>query len=302
MDRLVVLGLGRMGLPIAARLTRIAAVVGIDPSEARTDAACAAGVTTSPATMAAREVAACDIVVAVLPGAAVERAALLPRGAEAGLIAGMREGQVLLELTSGDPRLSDDIARAAAARGIRYVAAPMGGGPAQAADGELTFYTAGSLADLERVDPLLRRLAAVDGVIRVGEAPAQAQAAKLLINALWFGQAAMAAETLLLGARLGVAPERLLPILGESAASSSVVRDSLPRVFEGDYLDDFGLAGVVEELDAVAALAGESDAPAELLSLTTALHRRALAELGPVDGELRVVELLERQAGIALRR
>ena len=74
---------------------------------------------------------------------------------------------------------------------------------------------------------------------------------KLLINQLWFGQAAALAEVFLLGARAGVSPERLLAALAESPADSAFVRNDLPHVLDGDYMPAFELSRIVKELDSV---------------------------------------------------
>lgn len=292
-----VVGLGRMGLPIAQRLLAAGPVTGYDIDVSRRDAARTAGVPTADTLTDA--VARAETVVAVLPGAAVQRSALWgPAGGA--LLSLMRPGQLLLELTSGDPRLADDIHHDAQARGVAYVAAPMGGGPEHARTGTLTFFVAGPSPAVERATPTLLLLAATERILRVGTLPRDAQTAKLLINALWFGQAALATEVLLLGAKLGLQPSALLGTLDASAAGAAILHDSMPRALDGDYLETFPLDAVVEELDNVTDLAAQSHLAVRALDLIATMHRDARAQLGPVDGELRIVDALEREAGIRL--
>jgi 3-hydroxyisobutyrate dehydrogenase-like beta-hydroxyacid dehydrogenase len=293
-SRIVVLGLGRMGLPIARRLAAAGDVAGFDVDPARRAAAAEQGVRTVPDADAA--VARADVVVLVLPGAAVQRAAVR-RG---GLLDSVPAGALVIELTSGAPDLSDELSEACASRGADLVCAPMAGGPADADAGTLGFFVAGGPGALQRARPLLDVLARPEGIQHVGDVPGQAQLVKLLINAVWFGQAALVTEALLIAAKSGVAPERIDRILNEGAAASAFTRDYLPRLRAGDYLETFGIVEVVEELDSVADRAASLGVPASLLEASRALHVDARREYGDVDGELLVARLLENRAGMRL--
>lgn len=294
--RVAILGLGRMGRPISALLGTHFIVVGFDPDCSRARRANAGGI--EIATSAEDAVAGADIVVAVLPGADVEREVFL---GPTKLVEKLQSGQLLIEFTSGDPRLADELDAATRARDVSFVSAPMGGGPAQAASASLTFFVGGRAEAVERAMGVLAHLARSHDVHVLGDTPRHAQSVKLLINALWFGQAELATEVLLLGANLGVPPSTLLPILADSAAGGRVLSDAMPHVLKGDYLETFGLRRVVEELGAVSAIAAAVGSPIRLLDSVVAAHRDALMKLGPVDGELRIVEALEDEAGFSLR-
>jgi len=69
-------------------------------------------------------------------------------------------------------------------------------------------------------------------------------------------------------------------------------RRVLPRWFAGDYLTDFGLDRVVEELESVEVYADRHGSPAELIAVVTELHRDALDRFGAVGGELLAVARL----------
>jgi 3-hydroxyisobutyrate dehydrogenase-like beta-hydroxyacid dehydrogenase len=124
---------------------------------------------------------------------------------------------------------------------------------------------------------------------------------KLLVNTLWFGQAAMTAEVLLVAGRAGIDMSSMVDALKGSAGDSAFVRSHLPALLRGDYLTDFGLDRCVEELDSVRRHADDQALPHPMLNALTDLHRAALEHFGPVDGELMAVALLEAQAGILLR-
>lgn len=293
-----------MGAPIAARLAAPAVGAGLDVTafdtdpERRGDAA-ARGVAIARSAEDVATVA--DVLVTVLPGAAELRAALLPGDDGPGLLSRLRPGALLLDLTSGDPALTAELVHAAAAGGASVVSAPMAGGPEDAEAATLRFYRAGRTADAGRADSVLRPLAAEGGILPVGDDPAAAQAVKLLVNAVWFGQAALVAETMAAGAASGLDPALLQRLLAGSAAGSRFVDEYVPRLLRGDYAETFGIDRVVEELDAVVALTRREATPADILTRVRDLHADALARYGPVPGELLAMRLVEDRAGRPLR-
>jgi 3-hydroxyisobutyrate dehydrogenase-like beta-hydroxyacid dehydrogenase len=268
-----------MGAPIAARLAAAGLDVrGYDPH----------GGTFSTAGSARELAASADVLITVLPGRA-ETQAVMPD-----LLTAMKPTALWLDLTSGDPALTESLA----SDGIRSVGAPMGGGPAEAATGALTLFVGGAAADVDSLRPLLETIAS--RIERAGERPQDGQIVKLLANLLWFGQAVAVTEALLLGVKLGLTLAAMRQILPRSAGGSSFMETHLDRLLAGDYAATFGLDRCVEELDTLVALAESAGTPFALSTLVDGVHREALAAFGPVDGELLVAKLLQQKAGIDL--
>jgi 3-hydroxyisobutyrate dehydrogenase-like beta-hydroxyacid dehydrogenase len=300
--RLGVLGLGAMGLPLARRLRHDADVAGFDVAgfDIAADRRALATADGIAVARSADELASeVDMLIAVLPGRQVQEAALLAQGA-GGPLERLRPGSIVLELTSGAPEQSRRLALVAASRGAGFVSAPMAGDPARAADGTLGFFVAGDPAHVAAVRPVLDALSRPGGVDVVGNDPGAAQTAKLIVNALWFGQAALVGEMMLLASRSGLDPARMQPLLAAGAADSAFVHDYLPRAMSGDYVESFGIDAVVEELDTVVEAARMLRTPADLVERTRDLHVQARDRFGAVDGELLAIKLLEDRAGIRL--
>ena len=267
LPRIGLLGVGRMGSLILTALESAGYdVLAFDP-------------VTRPSSTERAVIEHAEILVTVLPGACA-----LPSAHDA----------LVLDLTSNDPRHAE----AAQANGVAIVGAPMGGGVAAASSRSLRFFVGGSDTNVERVRPLLEVLGTID---HVGQGVGDGYVAKLLANLLWFGQVVAVSESLLLGQALGVSPDRLATSLATSAGGSAFIDDHLPALLAGDYLDDFGIDRVVEELEILVSLAAENRIPFELSTLVTRLHREALDRFGAVDGELLAAKLLEQRAGRSLR-
>ncbi|MDR6611110.1 NAD(P)-binding domain-containing protein [Leifsonia sp. 1010] len=292
-QRIGIIGIGRMGTGIVGRLTALGPVAAFDIDPSRREAIEHAGATWMESVTAIAR--SSDVLVTVLPGPGETDAVMREALPE------LRAGAVWIDLTSGDPGRTSALAETAAERGIEVIAAPMGGGPEDAAAGTLTFYVGGAPDAVDRATPILNRLSADGGIRRCGPRPSDGVVVKLLANALWFANAVAAAEALLIGAAQGLAPQHLHALLADSAGSSTALSEHLPAVFRDDYLATFSVDRVVEELDTVAALAGAASVSSPVLDASADVHRRALARFGPVLGELLGVRLAEETAGRDLR-
>lgn len=280
MVRIAVLGLGRMGAPIARRLAAGAEVVAFDPDPRRVEAV-GEPIALAPSLEAA--VAGAAVVVAVLPGAHEQRAVLLDAVSSGRL----DDGALLVDLTSGDPdtarALQDDARRS----GRGYVAAPMSGDPAAAADGSLQLLASGTAADVERAQPVIAPLVRNGGRARhISEDAGAAPLAKLLVNGLWFTQAIAVAEAVRTAEQAGLPASVFREVLRGSAADSAFVERYLERLLAGDEMTEFGLDRVVEELAIVEAFQKLAGVTGGVLSASHTLHARALAESGEGAGEL----------------
>ncbi|PCE15269.1 hypothetical protein AUC47_14310 [Microbacterium sp. SZ1] len=287
-----VIGLGRMGAPVARALAAEFAVGGFDIDHAR-----GASVPGIRSFGTARDLAAAsEVLVTVLPGPAELREVM----SEA--LPALPAGALWLDLTSGDPLVTRALAAQAHDGSIDVVSAPMGGSVAEAERAALIFYLSGAESAVERAVSVLRPLSRPDGLRRAGSRPEDAQIAKLLANGLWFAHALAAAEALLIGQGLGMQPSDLHRLLRDSAGGSRFLDDHAERLLEGDYLTTFGLDRVVDELDTVAAMGRAAGTPTPVLDASGAAHRAALERYGPELGELLAARMLEEDAGRTLRR
>lgn len=280
-----VLGLGRMGAPIASRLVGAGfEVTGHDP---RPDVS--VGGVTMTAT-AHDAVTGADAVLTVLPGSPELRSLMI----DDALLAHMRPGSVWIDGTSTVPDVADELTAGAVRSGIVRVDCGLGGGPPDAAGGTLALYVGGPADVVDRCRPLLEAFSSrIHHLGRTGSGTL----AKLLVNLLWFGQATLVGEALLLARAAGMDAAGLAALLPETPASSAFVTDHLPALLAGDYLPAFGIDRVVEELDGLAALAGHRHSPFDVSGAVSRIHRDALERYGAVDGELLGVAHLEHLAG-----
>jgi 3-hydroxyisobutyrate dehydrogenase len=289
-------GVGRMGLPMCANLVRAGYdVTAADRRQELAGAVAACGARwCGTAAGAARQA---DVLITMLPGTPELNDLMLGPG---GLLGALPRSVTWIDMTSASPPAGKALARAARARGVAKLEAPVGGGVGAAIAGSLQLFAAGEAGVLERHRALLEALADPRRIMYLGKAGA-GYTAKLLVNLLWFGQAIATAEALLLARREGIDVDVLRDALADSAAATSFIRHDLEALLSGDYLATFGLDRVCEELAAITGLARSRSVPFELSEHVARTYRRALARYGPAEGELLAVAMLEEQAGTLLR-
>jgi 3-hydroxyisobutyrate dehydrogenase-like beta-hydroxyacid dehydrogenase len=296
MSRICVIGAGRIGLPVLANLVTVGHEVYVfDVRSDVREAVEGAGAHWIDELQAAA--VAAEVVLTILPGTPELREVML--GAD-GLLSVLRPDQLWIDLTSASPAAARELAAAVSRAGVGYLDAPLGGGPSAAAAGTLTLYVGGNDAEVSRARAVLEVLAAPDGIRHVGPA-GSGYLAKLLVNLLWFGQAAAVGEALLLGQQHGLAPTVMRDLLQRGPAGSDFIDRYLPRLLDGDYLPSFGLDRIVEELRSVDELAQADDLPFDVSRSVVQLYESALRTEGSRDGELLGIAHLERRAGRRLR-
>lgn len=261
-----VIGLGHMGGGMAASLLRAGhRVLGVDPGPAPTPE----GVERVEIYAA---VADAEVLVLSLPGTEqVEELmdALLTAPAP----------RLIIDASTCPPADTRHRAARLAAHGHLLVDAPVSGGPAGAATGELTVFLGCPEPELPRVLEALDPLAA--HVNHVGEVGA-GNTAKLMNNLLCGIH--LAAARALHGAaeESGVEIERLLAALNTASGRSAVTEVNLPRwVLPGTFDSGFPVGLMARDVGLAAAMVAELGASSPLVEAAADMWSELLDELGP---------------------
>lgn len=228
MDRIGFIGLGNMGRPMASNLLRkgfplVAFDVNAAPLRqleqlgARAAADCAAVAEAS------------DIVVTMLPDSASVEEVLM---GSAGVLARLRPGCAVMDMSTVDPLLTDRAATAAAAKGIDFVDAPVGRLAAHAERGESLFMAGGTAEAFARVRPLLE---AMGTTIHHCGGAGTGMRTKLVNNYLAIVSCAFNAEALALSQRFGLSIEKTLDVIHGTTATNGQLRIAWAnKVLKGD--------------------------------------------------------------------
>ena len=243
MKRIGIVGVGLLGSAVASRLlARGFEVAGHDTRPEQVTALAASGL--RAAKSAADAAAGADAVITILTTPAVVEAVWL--GAD-GLLEAAPKTAVLMQMSTISPELSRRLGEAAASRGFRYLEVPISGTSTVVMRGGGTMFVGGDAALAETCRPVCDAIAAK--TVYVGGV-GDASVAKLAANLIGGMSAIALAEALVLGAKSGVEPARLLAALREAPVRNGtmdtrgplMVSHSFPPHIRLDlYLKDFGL-------------------------------------------------------------
>lgn len=199
----------------------------------------------------------------------------------AGLVGAAAAGTILIDCSTITPAMAREVAKAAAAKGVYYLDAPVLGSLAQAQGKELVFLAGGEQAAFERAQPVF---AAMGRLVRRVGASGTGATLKLVNNMLSGSVAAALAEAARVVEVAGIDRAVALDILGEGAAGSRLVKTKLPKMFSRDFAPQFQLELMDKDLRYFLGLAQELDQPAPMAALVRSQYQTARrGGLGKLD-------------------
>ncbi len=264
-----VIGLGAMGQGMAQSLRRAGYRVHVFDVRAEAVQAFAAegGVAcNSPAEVAAR----CEVIVSVVVNAEQTQGVLFGAG---GCAFAMKPADVFVMCSTVDPSCSIALEARLAETGILYLDAPISGGAARAAKGEMTMMTAGTPQAHARVEPMLKAMAAK--VYRLGDRAGAGSKVKIINQLLAGVHIAAAAEAMALGLREGVDPAALYEVITHSAGNSWMFENRMAHVLAADYTPLSAVDIFVKDLGLVLDMARASKFPLPLSSTAHQMFMQA---------------------------
>ena len=288
-------GLGQMGSAMAKRLLaqgHALTVYNRSAGLAAQFAAMGAAVAPDLKTLAATV----DIVFTVVSDSADVEAVVLGQG---GLLSGAHADTLIVDCSTIDPQVSLKVGDAVRQAGFAMMDAPIGGRPAQAEQGKLTFMVGALAKDLERVRPVLEQLGS--RVVFCG-APSMGITMKVVNNLLSQSVQLMDLEAMALGMKAGLQPEVMLEVLTSTAADNAPLRTRLPdSVLTGKYAPGF-LAQLAHKDQGLGhSLAARLGVPLFTLGQARQIYSIALTQgLGQGPSEI-VAQVVEQMADVKLR-
>ncbi|MEN0073508.1 MAG: NAD(P)-dependent oxidoreductase [Paracraurococcus sp.] len=282
-------GIGNMGWPMAANLVKAGfelAVCDAVPGRSAQFAGEVGGTAAADPAAAAKGV---DALVTILPTSkqvAEVAAQIMPA---------LAEGTLVIDMTSGQPARTREIAARLAERGIPMIDAPVSGGVPRAKSGDLAIMLGGEAAALDRAEPVLKAMGS--SLYRCGGIGA-GQAMKALNNLSSAGTFLMGIEVLLIGQRFGLDPATMVDVLNASSGmSNSSQRKFKQYVLNRRFDDGFALELMVKDLGIALEVGRDTETPTPFSALCREMWAAALASLGPGHNHTALAQLSEKLAG-----
>lgn len=239
MRRVGVIGLGRMGMPIALNLAeRGFEIIGYRRHGSPELAAAGGTVATSPAEVAERA----DVLLSIVPdGRAVEQVVC----GERGTLTTLRPGTVHIEMSTIDVDHKDRIRTAVRARGGDLLDCPISGSPGMVRPRLATTFVSGEPASIDAVRAVLD---AISGPWVLTGPFGTGAAMKYIASMLVAVHTVAAAEAMVLARHTGLDLELVQRTLDDSIASSAIWRQRGPTMRQRAWLP---APGPVETLHAI---------------------------------------------------
>jgi 3-hydroxyisobutyrate dehydrogenase len=165
---------------------------------------------------------------------------------ENGALAGLKQGGVLVDMTTSRPALAIEIAAAAATRETVSIDAPVSGGDVGARNGTLSIMIGGDAETVAALEPLWKIMGAK--WIRQG-GPGAGQHTKMVNQILIATNMIGVCEAILYGHKAGLDLEKVLESVASGAAGSWSLSNLGPRIIAGNFDPGFFVEHFLKDID-----------------------------------------------------
>jgi 3-hydroxyisobutyrate dehydrogenase-like beta-hydroxyacid dehydrogenase len=252
------IGLGLMGRPMAMNLLKAGHAITVwNRTASRADELVAAGATLAKSPKEAATGA--DVLVTIVSDPpALEEVLWGKNGggvsaADAALSA-LKPSAIYIDSSTVSPDLARKIAAACAAKGVKFLDAPVTGGDWGAKKGELVFMVGGDAETLKAAEPVIGVMGKKWFLLGPNGA---GQTIKLAMNSILALQIEALAEALALVTAAGLKGESLVEVLQSSMARSGVLDVKAPNLLKGEYVPSFPLRLMYKDVSLAMDLAKE---------------------------------------------
>lgn len=292
--KICVIGLGSMGAGMAASLlAKGFAVTGCDVSPEAVARFVAQGGQGAATASAAAQGA--EVVISVVVNAAQTEAVLFgPQGAAAV----MAKGGAVISCATMSPDAARDFAARAAALGLDYLDAPMSGGAARAATGELTVMASGPAALFVRLRPVLHAIATK--VYELGDEAGTGAAFKIVNQLLAGVHIAAACEAVTFAKAMGLDIAKVYEVITASAGNSWMFENRVPHILEGDYAPKSAVDIFTKDLGIVTDIGRGLKFPTPVAAMALQMFVMTAAAGMGRDDDASVARMLAGLAGLDL--
>lgn len=285
------IGLGIMGKPMVRNLLKAGhEVVVFDIMQENVAAVVADG---AKAGTSAKDVAAqCRTIITMLPNSPHVKAVVC---GENGILEGAEEGDILIDMSSIAPLVSQEIGAECEKLGVKMIDAPVSGGEPKAIDGTLSIMVGGDEAVFDRVkeDILLKMGASAVycGGLGAGNTTKLSNQVIVALNI------AALAEALMLAAKAKVDPALVLQAIQGGLAGSTVMNAKGPMMLAHNYIPGFKVDLHIKDLTNAMETAHKVGAPVPLTAAVMEMLQTLHADGCGQDDHSALAKFYEKLTG-----
>ena len=288
------IGLGNMGAPLARRLCTDHTLWVFDQSQTAVDAF--TGADAQVAKSAAELAESVDIVLTCLPTSEDLRSLLF---GDQQMASALKAGAMLIDMTTGVPGVTRELAAKLAMDGIDLIDAPVSGGPKGATAGTIAIIVGGSAAQFSRALPVLSAISS--NVMHAGDVGA-GHAVKAGNNLLNLVCRLATFEVVSLLVRAGVTPENAVAIIQKSSGRNYATEITLPdNILSGTLHQGFTMGLMHKDSSVALQMADDLNVPLPISTTAFANLKQAMNEHGQESDMSAVALTYENDSGARIR-
>lgn len=295
MKKLTYLGLGIMGKGMAANLLKAGYPLTV---WSRTPERCAPLVKqgASQASTPAEAVAHADVILYCLSDDAAVDDLVFGQG---GLMAAVKAGQIVVDLTTIHPDTTRKEAAAYAEKGVRFLDAPVFGSKNEAAQGGLWIVVGGDKTLYEEVKPILEVLSETTHYMG---GTAMGTSMKLVGNLVVAAQLEALGEAMTLATKAGLDPEDVLGVLHVTDFKSPIFDGVGQALVKRDFSTHFALKLMLKDANLIARFAQDLNVPIPAAAATREVIKAAINKGWGEENASAFIRVLEEMAGVVVTK
>ena len=290
-ERIGFVGLGIMGKPMAINISKAGLPLTVfDRHSENVDDLVASGATAgnSPADVGEKS----DIIITMVQNSPESEQAITGSG---GILSGASRNNLVIDMSSIEPRVSQIIADKCASKGVKFIDAPVSGGEPFAKSGDLAIMAGGNDNDFKRAKPIFEIVG--KSSVLCGETGA-GNVTKLANQIIVGANIHALSEAMVLGKKAGVNPETIYNAIKGGLAGSNVMNAKGPMMYERNFDPGFRIELHFKDINNAMATAKELNVP---LQVTANLQQvlTSLVEMGNGKNDhSAILRYVERISGV----
>lgn len=288
------IGLGIMGKPMSRNLLKAGfelIVYDIDETAVKIIEKAGAKPAFSPKEVAQNS----DVIITMLPKASIGKSVLED---ENGILAGIKENSVVIDMSSVSPVASKEFAQMVEAKKCKFLDAPVSGGEIGAVNATMAIMIGGDEAVVERVRPILEALGKSITVVGPNGSGSVAKLANQIMVNL---NIAAVAEALVLATKAGADPKRVFEAVRGGFAGSAVLEEKAPMMYSRNFKAGGPIYINLKDITNVVATADELDVPLILTPQLKEIMISLKATGHNNDDHSSIVQFYEKIAGVTVK-
>jgi 3-hydroxyisobutyrate dehydrogenase len=164
---------------------------------------------------------------------------------DAGLLAGARQGQIFVDMTTTEPQIAKEIYDAAVKKGAASIDAPVSGGDVGARNATLSIMIGGEPSAIDTVMPLFE---AIGKRIMVQGGPGAGQHTKMSNQIVIAGTMVGVCESLLYAYKAGLSLDSMVECIRGGAAACWALDNLAPRIIKRDFAPGFIVEHFIKDM------------------------------------------------------